>query len=94
MTTTGTSFSSNHTLELRLGALNEALHRAYCMAVCVDRALRHNESDDSPELAVCVHEYLVRPLDALSFEVEQLKATLAPSETASPPSSGAAAGDE
>jgi hypothetical protein len=85
----GNVLPSNAPLKARLGALSEALHRAYCMAICLDRALRHNESDDSPELAVCVHEHLVRPLDALSFEVEQLKTTLEPSEPASPPPSGA-----
>jgi hypothetical protein len=69
--------SLNARLEARLAALNQQLHRAYCMAVCVDRALRYNESDDTPELAVCVSEYLVRPLDALSLEADQLRRAFA-----------------
>lgn len=60
-------------IEQRLTQLKQGLHRAYCMAVCVDRALRCNLSDDSPELAVCVSDYLVRPLDALSVEAEELR---------------------
>lgn len=83
MTATDTeSTPSISGLQVRLGKLSEALHRAYCMAVCLDRALRHNASDDSPELAVCLHEYVVLPLDALGFEAAQLKEALE-SETAS-----------
>jgi hypothetical protein len=67
---------SNAHLEAELLKLREGLHRAYCVAVCLDRALRYVDSDDSPELAVCVNEYLVRPLDALSFEANLLYETV------------------
>lgn len=62
----------------RLEALHEGIQDAYCMAVCVDYALLHNESDMDPEIAVCVRKYLVLPLDALSYEAADIKAALAP----------------
>lgn len=64
---------SDARLAERLLNLKQGLHRAYCLAVCLDRAMRYNDTDNSPELAVCVHEYLVRPLDALSNEADELR---------------------
>lgn len=60
----------------RLVALHEGIQDAYCMAVCVDYALLHKESDMDPEIAVCVRKYLVHPLDALSYEAADIKACL------------------
>jgi len=72
MSTRSPSLVSSTAPEERLLNLKVGLHRAYCVAICLDRALRYNAADDAPELAVCVHEYLVRPLDALSIEANEL----------------------
>lgn len=60
----------------RLEVLREGIQNAYCMAACIDYALLHKESDMDPEIAVCVRKYLVHPLDALSYEVADIKACL------------------
>ncbi len=60
----------------RLETLKEGIHEAYCLSVCIDYALLHKESDMDPEIAVCVRKHLVHPLDALSYEVADIKAAL------------------
>lgn len=60
----------------RLEAVNERLQDAQCMAVCVEAALLYQGSDVDPELAVCVRKHLVHSLDALSYEVAEIKACL------------------
>lgn len=60
----------------RLEALREGIHEAYCLSVCIDYALLYKDSDMDPEIAVCVRKHLVHPLDALSYEVADIKAAL------------------
>lgn len=85
---TSRSAPSSARLEAQRVRLRDGLHRAYCMAVCLDRALRYYESDDSPELAVCISEYLVRPLDALSIEADQLRQAFSSPENTTQADSG------
>jgi hypothetical protein len=60
----------------RLEAVNEGIQDAQCMAVCVEYALLYQGSDVDPEIAVCVRKYLVNSLDALSYELVEIKACL------------------
>lgn len=60
----------------RLEAIREGIHEAYCLCVCIDYALLHKESDMDPEIAVCVRKHLVMPLDAMSYEIADIRATL------------------
>jgi hypothetical protein len=61
----------------RLEAVSEGLQDAHCMAVCVEYALLYQGSDVDPEIAVCVRKHLVHTLDALSYQVADIKACLA-----------------
>lgn len=60
----------------KLDAIKEGIQHAYCMAVCVDYALLHKESDIDPEIAVCVRKHLVQPLDALTYSIADVETAL------------------
>jgi hypothetical protein len=60
----------------RVEAVNEAIQDAQCMAVCIEHALLYQGSDVNPEIAVCVRKHLVHSLDALNYEVAEIKACL------------------
>ncbi len=75
--TTGAKASGVSTQILeRLDVVVEGLQDAQCMAVCVEYALLYQGSDVDPEIAVCVRKHLVHKLDALSYEVADIKACL------------------